>query len=138
MTEEKRAEIATTQGADTQLEMWQEMVAVEKERIANRDRAIEAMREGFARLDATDERQFQFHSERLRRDDEFRNRQLSHVMQITWLVVIAVVVVLGVILGMMFWGGEEQRSIATMLVTHALSAGGFFAVGYLLGRRSRS
>lgn len=73
MTEEKGAELATTQDADAQLEMWQEMVAVEKERIANRDRAIEAMREGFARLDATDERQFKFHSERLRRDDDFRS-----------------------------------------------------------------
>ena len=30
------------------------MLAVERERIASRDRAVEAMREGFAKLDAAD------------------------------------------------------------------------------------
>ena len=138
MTEENGGKLVPQEPADTQIEMWGEMVAVERERIASRDRAVEAMREGFARLDATDERQFKFHTDRLHRDDEFRNRQLTHVMHITWVVAGIVVAVMGVILGMMFWGGEEQRNVATLLVTHLLSAGGFFAVGYLLGRRSRS
>lgn len=47
-------------GPEGQLELWGEMLAVERERIASRDRAVDAMREGFARLDAVDERQFRF------------------------------------------------------------------------------
>ena len=86
MTEENGGKLVPQEPADTQIEMWGEMVAVERERIASRDRAVEAMREGFARLDATDERQFKFHTDRLHRDDEFRNRQLTHVMHITWVV----------------------------------------------------
>ena len=41
-------------------------------------------------------------------------------------------------IAMMFWGGEEQRATAILLTTHLLAAGGFLAVGFFWGRRSRS
>ncbi len=47
------------------------------------------------------------------------------------------IVLLGLVLFMLFWGGEDQRKIAFQLVTHALAAGGFLAVGFFLGKRSR-
>ena len=137
MSEETGTGLTPRPNADAQLEMWSEMLAVERERIASKDRAVEAMREGFTKLDAVDERQFQFHSDRLHRDDEYRNRQLGHTIQVTWAVLGVVAAALGLVLIMAFWGGEEQRSLAISLMTHALSVGGSLAVGFFLGRRSR-
>ncbi|MDE2762523.1 MAG: hypothetical protein OXQ94_01565 [Gemmatimonadota bacterium] len=137
MSEETGTDLPAQASPGGQLELWGEMLSVERERIASRDRAVEAMREGFAKLDAADERQFKFHIDRLRRDDEFRNRRLTHVIRLTWVGVAVAIGVLGIVLAMLFWGGEEQRATAILLTTHALSAGAFFAVGFLLGRRSR-
>jgi len=137
MSEETGKDLPAQANPGGQLELWGEMLSVERERIASRDRAVEAMREGFAKLDAADERQFKFHTDRLRRDDEFRNRRLKHVIRLTWVGVAVAIGVLGIVLAMLFWGGEEQRATAILLTTHVLSAGAFFAAGFLLGRRSR-
>ena len=91
MSEETGGNLPAQSDPDGQLELWGEMLAVERERIASRNRAVEAMREGFAKLES-----------------------------------------------MLFWGGEEQRTTAILLMTHALSAGGFLAVGFFVGRRSRA
>ncbi len=113
------------------------MLAVERERIASRDRAVDVMREGFSKLDAADDRQFQFQSDRLQRDDEYRNRHLTHRVHLTWVVAGVAVLVVGVVLFMAFWGGEGQRSLAGALTRDALAAGAFIGLGFLLGRRSR-
>ena len=120
-----------------QLDLWGETLAVERERIASRNRMVDAMREGFANLDAADERQYQFQTERLRREDDYRNRRLTHRMRLTWVFALTGVAVIGVVLYMVFWGGEEQRNIATTLLLHALSGVAFLALGYIWGRRSR-
>lgn len=138
MSEEAGTDLTTQVNPGGQLELWGEMLSVERERIASRDRAVEAMREGFAKLDAADERQFKFHTDRLRRDDEFRNRRLTHVIRLTWVGVAVAIGVMVIVLTMLFWGGEEQRTTAILLTTHALSAGAFFAAGFLLARRSHS
>lgn len=138
MSEETGGNLPAPANPDGQLELWGEMLAVERERIASRDRAVEAMREGFSKLDAADERQFKFHTDRLQRDDEFRNRRLTHVIHLTWVGAAVAILVLGVVLSMLFWGGEEQRATAILLTTHLLAAGGFLAVGFFWGRRSRS
>jgi hypothetical protein len=137
MSEETGGNLPAQSDPDGQLELWGEMLAVERERIASRDRQADAMREGFAKLDAADERQFKFYTDRLHSDDEFRNRRLTHVVQLTWVGVAVAIGVLGIVLSMLFWGGEEQRTTAILLMTHALSAGGFLAVGFFLGKRSR-
>lgn len=137
MTEDAGGEVIHRPDSDVQLEMWGEMLAVERERIASRDRVVEAMREGFAKLDAVDERQFKFHRERLRRDDEFRNRNLDHRIRVTWIAMGAAVGVLALIAFMAFWGDAEQRAIAMATISHALTAGGAFAAGLLVGRHFR-
>lgn len=137
MSEESGGTLPARANPEGQLELWGEVLAVERERIASRDRAVEAMREGFAKLDAADDRQFKFHTDRLHRDDEFRNRRLTHVIRLAWVGVAVAVGVLGIVLSMLFWGGEEQRNTAFLLMTHALSAVGFLAVGFFLGGRSR-
>lgn len=84
MSEESGGTLPARANPEGQLELWGEVLAVERERIASRDRAVEAMREGFAKLDAADDRQFKFHTDRLHRDDEFRNRRLTHVIPLAW------------------------------------------------------
>ena len=137
MSDETGANLPAEANADDQLELWGEMLAVERERIASRDRAVEAMREGFARLDAVDERQFRYHTDRLHRDDAYRNRRLSHVIQLTRVGAGVGVAFVGLALAMLFWGGDAQRHVAFQLITHALAAGGFLAIGLFLGRRPR-
>lgn len=137
MSDDSGGEVTKHVDPDGQLELWGEMLAVERERIASRDRAVDAMREGFAKLDAADERQYRYHTDRLHRDDAYRNRRLTHVMKLTWMGTGVGIVLLGLVLYMLFWGGEDQRSVAFQLVTHALAAGGFLAVGFFLGKRSR-
>jgi len=52
MSEETGGNLPAPANPDGQLELWGEMLAVERERIASRNRAVEAMREGFSKLDA--------------------------------------------------------------------------------------
>ena len=138
MTDDTGGNVAQRGNPDGQIEMWNDMLAVEKERIASRNRAVDAMREGFSRLDAADERQYQFHADKLDRDDKYRNRHLTHRMQLTWVVAGIILLMAGVILSMAFWGGEDQRDLATALARDAISAGAFLGLGFLLGRRSRN
>lgn len=138
MTDDTGGNVERQRNPDGQIEMWNDMLAVEKERIASRNRAVDAMREGFSRLDAADERQYRFHADKLDRDDKYRHRHLTHRMQLTWIVAGIVVLVVGVVLSMAFWGDESQRGLATALARDAISAGAFLGLGFFLGRRSRS
>lgn len=123
---------------DGQLELWGEMLAVQRESIASRDRAVDAMREGFRMLEAADERQFRYHTNRLERDDAFRNRQLNHSIRRTWAAGAVGVALLGVVVSMLFWGDDLQRQVAVQLVTYGSTGLGSLAVGFLLGRVKRS
>lgn len=137
MTDETGRELVSQADTPQQLEMWGEMLAVERERIASRDRAVDVMREGFSKLDAADERQYKFQSDRLKRDDEYRNRHLTHRIRLTWVIAGSAVLVVGVILFMAFWGGDSQQNLAGELTRDAIAAGAFIGLGFLLGRRSR-
>ena len=138
MSEDNGGQLTAPTSADGQLDLWGEMLAVERERIASRDRAVDAMREGFLKLDAADERQYRYHTDRLQRDDKFRNRRLTHVIQLTWVGAGVGIILLSLLVFLLFWGNEDQRAMAVQLITHGLASGGFLAVGFFLGRRSRS
>ena len=119
------------QGEDAaQIELWKEMAALERERIASRDRLTEVAKIGFANLDAVDERHFQFQKDRLERDDSYRNRRLSHIVKFGWAGVGVAVSVLSVLIFMTFWGTEEQRGAAVTW----MSIGGALLLGILIGR----
>lgn len=122
-----------------QLELWGQMVALERERIASADRRTEAMKAGFARIDAADERQFEFHSDRLRRNDEFRRLVLTTLTRMGWIGIIVAVAIICVLFWMAFWGDDGQRSTAIILASHVLTSTAFLGFGFMLGRRkSRS
>lgn len=118
----------------TQLEMFAEMASIERERIASRNKMTEAMTAGFAHLNEMDKRQFEYRKEKLARDNEFRNRQLTHVVRFGW-GIFGLVAVAAVAFGyMILWGDADQRQAA--LVGFALV--GAYATGVLSRRPPKS
>ena len=113
------------------------MLAVERERIASRNRQVDVLREGFSKLDAADDRQYRFHTDKLERDDKYRNRRLTHRMRLTWVGACVGVAVVLLVLFMAFWGGEGQRDLAAAITRDAISAVAFVGLGFLWGRMSR-
>ncbi len=109
------------------------MAALERERIASRDRMTEVMQAGFASIDASNERLFQFQKDRLKRDDDYRNRRLSYVVKFSAVGFGFMAIVVGVILYMTFWGTPEQRQMATTL----MGVAGAAAFGFVTGRLSK-
>ena len=126
-------EVASDKEKAGQLELWTEMAAIERERIASRDRLTAVMEAGFDRMDAASDRQFQLQRERLTRNDEYRNRVLSQVVRFGWAGVAIAAGVLGVLLFMTLWGSAEQRQAAFTWMT----VGGALLAGVLIGRLSR-
>lgn len=99
-------------GDPSQYEMFTEMAAIERERIASRNKMTEAMTAGFAHLNESDQRQFEFSTDKLGRDDAFRNRQLDNLIRFGW-AAFALVAVLVLGFGyMILWGTPEQRDAA--------------------------
>ena len=110
------------------------MAALERERIASRDRVTAVMEAGFERMDAAHERLFQFQRENLTRDDAYRNRVLSQIVRFGWAGVVLVSVVLAVLLFMTLWGSAEQRQAAFTW----MGVGGALLTGVLIGRAWKS
>ena len=84
MDKESQDQVTPTSNTDGQLEIWREMVAVERARIANRDLAVEVMREGFNKIDASDERHVDLEREKMRLIDAERRRRFGLIKQIAW------------------------------------------------------
>ena len=121
-----------------QLELFNEMAALERERIASSDRRTEAMREAMVQLNAVDERQFRFNTDKLHRDDAFRNRRFTLKVQMAWIGVVTVVVTFLGLVGLGLWGSESQQDVAVGLLRQALSAAAFLGIGFFLGRWARN
>lgn len=138
MQDSKSEELVAQEEPSGQLELFSEMAALERERIASSDRRTEAMRETMAQLNAIDERQFRFHTDKLHKDDAFRNRRFTLNVQMAWIFAIVVVVTFLGLLVVGLWGSEAQQDTAVGLLQHALSAVAFFGIGFFVGRRDRN
>lgn len=137
MDKESQDQAVPPSNDDGQLEIWREMVAVERARIANRELAVEVMREGFSKLDASDERHVGLEREKMRLIDADRRRHFGLKKLITWVALGMAVATSGVLLYMTFWGTDDQRGNAMTLATYGLACGASVGLGYLLGKRSR-
>ena len=109
------ARVVATDENPAQLELWAEMAALERERIASRDRMTQVMGKGFDRLDTANERLLQFQRDRLERDDVYRNRVLSQTVKFGWAL----------------WGSADQREAAFTW----MGVGGALVTGLLIGRQ---
>ena len=125
------ARVVATDENPAQLELWAEMAALERERIASRDRMTQVMGKGFDRLDTANERLLQFQRDRLERDDVYRNRVLSQTVKFGWAGVGLVAAVIAVLLFMTLWGSADQREAAFTW----MGVGGALVTGLLIGRQ---
>lgn len=126
---------AVVQHDSSQMELWAEFRAVEQERIASADRRTEVLREGIALAHQNQQQQLEFHRERLRRDDEHRDRRWASRTKMAWVGICAGLTILAILLWAAFLGNEGQRATSVLLLSHALSGAAFLGLGYYLGNR---
>ena len=132
--ESSGGELVRHEDDPNQLEIWADMLALERERIASRDRATAAIEAGFASQDAADDRQFWFQTDRLARDDGFRNRRLAHTVRFVWYGVAFATILMALFAWAIIWGSPVQRAAAFTSV----SVGGALVTGALIGRYIRA
>ena len=116
-----------------QLEMFSEMVALERERIASRNQMVAVLQAGFEGADAADKRHYEFQMNRLARNDRYRNRRLTNIVRFGWYGAAVVAGLLAIVVYALFWGTPEQRAAAVALAGTGVGA----AAGFLAGRHSQ-
>ena len=84
-----------------------ELIVLERERIASRDRRTDVMRRTIDAGDAADKRQYDYHVEKLRRDDDDRKRRHASGIAIVWTLLAATIGFTGFLRWMLFAGDES-------------------------------
>lgn len=109
-----------------------ELIALERERIASQDRRTEITRHAIDAGDAADKRQYDYHVEKLRRDDEDRKRRHASGIWIVWALLVTGVVFAGLLCWMLFAGDDTQRAVANGLLETIATGLGGFGIGWAL------
>ena len=108
-----------------------ELIALERERIASQDRRTAVTRHAIDAGDAADKRQYEYHVEKLRRDDEDRKSRHASGITIVWALLIAAIVFTGLLFRMIFAGDDAQRAVANDLLETIVTGLGGFGIGWL-------
>jgi len=109
-----------------------ELIVIERERIASRDRRTDVMRRAIDAGDAADKRQYDYHVEKLRLDDDDRKRRHSSGIAIVWTLLAVTIAFIGFLCWMLFAGDEAQRAVADRLLETVLTGLGGFGIGWVL------
>lgn len=72
-----------------------ELIVIERERIASRDRRTDVMRRAIDAGDAADKRQYDYHVEKLRLDDDDRKRRHASGIAIVWTLLAVTIAFIG-------------------------------------------
>ena len=125
---------SSTSSEGIQGELWPvaELVALERERIASQDRRADIARHAIDAGDAADKRQYEYHVEKLRRDDEDRRRRHASGIRIVWALFGAVTALAVFLFWMLFTGDDAQRAVANGLLETIVTGLGGFGVGWAL------
>ena len=118
-----------------QNELWpvSELLELERRRVDSQDRRIDVARRAIEASDAADQRQYDYHVERLRRDDEARKHRHESGIRLLWTVFGAGLLLTGLFFWMIFFGDDAQRTVALdILKTVGTGLGGFGIVWFLL------
>lgn len=111
-----------------------DLIALERARIDNANRQIEAGRELIAASDRNDQRQFEFHTNRLEREMELRHTRHKTYKVVVYVVVLASVATLWFLLYNAFYGDGEQKEYGLMIVKYlAISIAGYGVISGLAG-----
>lgn len=112
----------------TQIELWPEMLQLERERIESHDRRTEVLSQMVAADDAADQRLFEFQLEKMRRDDADRSDRRTFGMRLIWALFAGAVVLVSASLLLIAFGDEGQRTAATYLLAVLLTMGGGYGL----------
>jgi hypothetical protein len=120
-----------------------QLAEIERLRIESADKRTQLGLEAIKATDAADQRQFNFHMERLKREDDDRCRRHALAKGIFSVGGVVLTALASLLLGMIFWGTPDQSGKAYTLIKEAakaLGGGGFIvlliqAVRWLLRRQ---
>ncbi len=112
----------------TQIELWPEMLQLERERIESHDRRTEVLSQMVAADDAADQRLFEFQLEKMRRDDADRSDRRTFGMRLIWALFGGALLLVGASLLLIAFGDEGQRTAATYLLAVLLTMGGGYGL----------
>lgn len=92
------------------------VLSIERERIERDNRQVAIHEKTLEYSDAQDKRQADFHTERIRLRDASDRRRISLVARTLAIGGGALLLVVGLFLYMMFWGSDEQASMAMSVI----------------------
>ncbi|MDE2692304.1 MAG: hypothetical protein OXI49_17535 [Acidobacteriota bacterium] len=113
-------------GGALQQELWPELLSLERQRIDNERQRVDLASQVIALRDASDQRQYEFHTEKLRRDDDDRKKKRRFGMRLVSCLLGIGVAYVGLCLYFLFYGDEAQRTSAMyLLVGPSAIVGGY-------------
>ena len=116
------------EASGAQIELWPDMLQLERERIESHDRRTEVLSQMVAADDAADQRLFEFQLEKMRRDDADRSERRSFGMRLIWALFAGAVLLVGASLLLIAFGDEGQRTAATYLLAVLVTMGGGYGL----------
>ncbi len=126
----------TSEGSDAPLQgellKMSEMVQLERDRIKSHDRRTEISSQALNAAADSDERQYNYHMDKLRRDDEDRRDRRKSGMLLIWSISGISAVFLGFLLLMGFFGDPTQREAAKALLSTLGTGTGGFGIGWIM------
>ncbi len=111
---------------------FRELVALEHKRVDSADRRTEVALKAIEASSAADERQYNYHLEKLRTTMADRNERRRTVSRIVWTMGSAGAVVSGFLLLMLFFGTDAQRATAMDLLRTVLTGLGGAGILWLV------
>lgn len=103
-----------------------DLIALERARIDNSNRQVEAGRELIAASDRNDQRQFEFHTNRLEREMELHHTRHKTYKVVIYAVVLASVATIWFLLYNAFYGEGGQKEYGQMIAKYlAISVAGY-------------
>ena len=110
----------------SQVNLFESLRDIEQKRIESQDRRIAVASQAIEATNVADQRQFDYHVEKLRRDDEDRKNRHKSGVKFAWALFIAVMVFIVLFFTIIFFGDDTQQTIATdILRTIGTGLGGF-------------
>ena len=131
MNDDTDSKLALNQPSSPQQEFesgppfFKQIIALERERNRSQDQRTAVALQLVEAGDAADKRQYDFHVEKLRLDDEKQRERHQSVFRILWALFIVGSVVVASMFWMIFFGDDTQRTMASdILKTMGTGLGG--------------
>ena len=109
-----------------------QLIAAEVARTKAHERRTDVAMRMVEAADSADKRQFEFHRDRLEKEDGQANRRLNIVATPVYAIVALLVLFICLVLYMMFFGDSEQAATAKDLLRVVMAAGGGGGIAILI------